>query len=72
MVNQVRALLGLHPETKDLGLQVEAVDGILTVTGTGLSAAIEAALASALQPLKGVTGLPEHHGGPNSVGGTLY
>jgi cytidylate kinase len=53
--SRVRALLARSPETKDLELQVEAVDGIVTVTGATHSEAIEAALASALQQVKGVT-----------------
>jgi cytidylate kinase len=53
--SRVRALLARHPDTKGLDLQVEAVDGFVTITGVSPSEAIEAALASALEGVKGVT-----------------
>jgi len=53
--SQVRALLARHPNTKELSLQVEAVDGIVTITGTSHNHDVEAALASALRDVKGVT-----------------
>jgi len=53
--SRVRALLANHPETRDLDLHVEAVDGIVMITGVSHSEAIEAALTSALQRVQGVT-----------------
>ena len=53
--SRVRALLARHPQTKDLDLHVEAVDGIVTITGVSHSEAVEGALTSALRRVQGVT-----------------
>lgn len=53
--SDVRALLARHPDTKELALQVEAADGIVTITGVSPSEDIETALASALRGVQDVT-----------------